>query len=144
GELLVLNDELRELIIARAPARKLKEVARANGTLPLREAAMRLVNNAETSLEEINRVPFVALQAAAHWAGARPHPCERRALGGACRRRRLVERAARGAARGARRPERGSVAGARRPVRALCAAAVERDPQDARAVGGARHSPLQH
>jgi len=60
GELLVLNDELRELIIARAPARKLKEVARANGTLPLREAAMRLVNNAETSLEEINRVTFVA------------------------------------------------------------------------------------
>jgi general secretion pathway protein E len=60
GELLVLNDELRELIIARAPARKLKEVARANGTLPLREAAMRLVNNAETSLEEIKRVTFVA------------------------------------------------------------------------------------
>ena len=60
GELLVLNDELRELIIARAPARKLKEMARAAGTLPLREAAMRLVNNGETSLEEINRVTFVA------------------------------------------------------------------------------------
>jgi general secretion pathway protein E len=60
GELLILNDELRELIIARAPARKLKEVARAAGTLPLREAAMRLVNNGETSLEEINRVTFVA------------------------------------------------------------------------------------
>ena len=60
GELLVLNDELRELIIARAPARKLKEVARAAGTLPLREAAMRLVTNGETSLEEINRVTFVA------------------------------------------------------------------------------------
>jgi len=60
GELLVLNDELRELIIARAPARKLKEVARAAGTTPLREAAMRLVDNGETSLEEINRVTFVA------------------------------------------------------------------------------------
>jgi len=60
GELLVLTDELRELIIARAPARKLKEVARAAGTLPLREAAMRLVTNGETSLEEINRVTFVA------------------------------------------------------------------------------------
>jgi len=60
GELLVLNDELRELIIARAPARKLREAARAAGTVPLREAAMRLVNNAETSLEEINRVTFVA------------------------------------------------------------------------------------
>ena len=60
GELLVLNDELRDLIIARAPARKLKEVARATGTTPLREAAQRLVNNGETSLEEINRVTFVA------------------------------------------------------------------------------------
>jgi general secretion pathway protein E len=60
GELLVLTDELRELIIARAPARKLKDLARAAGTLPLREAAMRLVNNAETSIEEINRVTFVA------------------------------------------------------------------------------------
>src|SRR4029078_4708124 len=72
GELLVLTDELRELIIARAPARKLKEVARAAGTLPLREAAMRLVTNQETSLEEINRVTFVAEQAAAPraWPGS--------------------------------------------------------------------------
>ena len=60
GELLVLNDELRELIIARAPARKLKEAARAAGTSSLREAALRLVDNGETSLEEINRVTFVA------------------------------------------------------------------------------------
>ncbi|HEX6267902.1 MAG TPA: GspE/PulE family protein, partial [Burkholderiales bacterium] len=60
GELLVLNDELRELIIARAPARKLKEAARAAGTVPLRDAAMALVNAGETTLEEINRVTFVA------------------------------------------------------------------------------------
>ncbi len=60
GELLVLNDELRELIIGRAPARKLKDAARAAGTLSLREAALRLVDNGETSLEEINRVTFVA------------------------------------------------------------------------------------
>jgi len=60
GELLVLNDELRELIIARAPARKLKDVARAAGTVPLREAAMRLVDAGETTLEEIDRVTFVA------------------------------------------------------------------------------------
>jgi general secretion pathway protein E len=60
GELLVLNDELRELIIARAPARKLKEVARAAGTVPLREAALRLVDAGETTLEEIDRVTFVA------------------------------------------------------------------------------------
>jgi len=60
GELLVLNDELRELIIARTPARKLKEAAAAAGTVPLREAAMQLVQAGETTLEEINRVTFVA------------------------------------------------------------------------------------
>ena len=60
GELLVLNDELRELIIARVPARKLKEAARTAGTVPLRDAAMALVNAGETTLEEINRVTFVA------------------------------------------------------------------------------------
>jgi general secretion pathway protein E len=60
GELLVLNDELRELIIARAPARKLKEAASAAGTVALRDAALQLVNAGETTLEEINRVTFVA------------------------------------------------------------------------------------
>jgi general secretion pathway protein E len=60
GELLVVNDELRELIIARAPARKLKDVARAAGTVPLREAALRLVDAGETTIEEIDRVTFVA------------------------------------------------------------------------------------
>jgi general secretion pathway protein E len=60
GELLVLNDELRELIVARAPARKLKEAARTAGTVPLRDAAMSLVNAGETTLEEIKRVTFVA------------------------------------------------------------------------------------
>jgi general secretion pathway protein E len=60
GELLVLNDELRELIVARAPARQLKEAARSAGTQPLREAAMQLVQAGETTLEEINRVTFVA------------------------------------------------------------------------------------
>ncbi len=60
GELLVLNDELRELITARAPARKLKDAARAAGTIPLRDAALALVEAGETTLEEINRVTFVA------------------------------------------------------------------------------------
>ncbi len=60
GEVLVLNDEIREMIVARAPARKLKEAARGAGTVPLREAALRLVQAGETTLEEINRVTFVA------------------------------------------------------------------------------------
>jgi general secretion pathway protein E len=60
GELLVMNDELRELIVARAPARALKEAARAAGSIPLRETALALVDAGETTLEEINRVTFVA------------------------------------------------------------------------------------
>jgi general secretion pathway protein E len=60
GELVVLNDELRELIVARASARSLREAARAAGTVPLRDAAMALVQAGETTLEEINRVTFVA------------------------------------------------------------------------------------
>ncbi len=60
GELLVMNDDLRELIVARAPARTLKEAARAAGSIPLRETALALVNAGETTLEEINRVTFVA------------------------------------------------------------------------------------
>jgi general secretion pathway protein E len=60
GELVVLNDELRELIVARAPARSLREAARAAGSVALRDAAMALVQAGETTLEEINRVTFVA------------------------------------------------------------------------------------
>jgi len=60
GELLVMNDELSELIVARAPVRRLKEAARTAGTLPLREAALALVRAGETTLEEANRVTFVA------------------------------------------------------------------------------------
>lgn len=60
AELLVLNDELRELIVAREPIRRLKEAAHRSGTRFLREAALDLVRRGETSLEEANRVTFVA------------------------------------------------------------------------------------
>jgi len=60
AELLLLNDELREIIVAREPIRKLKEAARRSGTRFLREAALDLVRRGETSLEEANRVTFVA------------------------------------------------------------------------------------
>ena len=59
GEILHFNDELRELIIARAPIRTIKEAARKNGTRFLREAALDLVAQGKTTLEEINRVTFV-------------------------------------------------------------------------------------
>ena len=45
---------------ARPGKRKLKDAARAAGTVPLRDAAMALVQAGETTLEEINRVTFVA------------------------------------------------------------------------------------
>ena len=60
AELLLLNDEIRELIATRAPIRKIKEAARANGTRFLRESALDMVRSGETTLQEINRVTFVA------------------------------------------------------------------------------------
>ena len=60
AELLYLNDELREKIVAREPIRVLKELAHRNGTRFLREAAVKLVRSGETTLQEINRVTFVA------------------------------------------------------------------------------------
>src|SRR5687767_6462760 len=60
AELLVLNDEMRELITSRAPVRSLKEAAARNGTRFLREAALDAVRRGETTLQEINRVTFVS------------------------------------------------------------------------------------
>ena len=60
AEVLNLNDEIRELIISRAPIRALKEAARANGTLYLRESALDLVRIGKTTLNEVNRVTFVS------------------------------------------------------------------------------------
>jgi general secretion pathway protein E len=60
AELLILNDEMRELITARAPIRALKEAAAKNGTRFLREAALDAVRRGDTTLQEVNRVTFVA------------------------------------------------------------------------------------
>lgn len=60
GELLVLNDELREAIIARAPVRQLKEMALKSGSRFLRSAAVDLVRRGETTIEEVNRVTAMA------------------------------------------------------------------------------------
>ena len=59
AEMLHLNDEIRELIVAKEPIRKIKEAARRNGTRYLRESALALVKQGETTLQEINRVTFV-------------------------------------------------------------------------------------
>ena len=60
GEILILNDQIRELIIAQQPIRLIREAARKNGTRFLRESAIDLVSRGETTLQEINRVTFVA------------------------------------------------------------------------------------
>jgi general secretion pathway protein E len=59
SEIMVLNDEIRELITAREPIRRVKEAARRQGTQFLREAALELVKAGETTLQEINRVTLV-------------------------------------------------------------------------------------
>jgi type IV pilus assembly protein PilB len=58
-ELLDLNDELRELIVAKSSAIILKKAAREAGTVFLRESAVEKVLRGETNLREINRVTFV-------------------------------------------------------------------------------------
>jgi general secretion pathway protein E len=60
GELLVLNDELREAIVTRAPARRLKELAQADGAELIRTAALDLVKRGQTTLMEANRVTALA------------------------------------------------------------------------------------
>jgi general secretion pathway protein E len=59
AEILLLTDELRELIVARAPIGQVKEAAERGGTRNLREAALALVKSGDTTLEEINRVTLV-------------------------------------------------------------------------------------
>lgn len=56
AELLVLDDELRELIVTREPVRRIKEVAHAKGTRVLRDVGLDLVRRGETTLQELNRV----------------------------------------------------------------------------------------
>ena len=60
GELLVLTDELREAIVLRAPARRLKELAVDGGSKLLRTAALDLVQRGATTLLEANRVTSLA------------------------------------------------------------------------------------
>lgn len=58
-ELLDLNDELRELIVNKAPVTRLKKAASEAGTVFLREAALDKVFRGISTLKEINRVTFV-------------------------------------------------------------------------------------
>lgn len=55
GEILILNDVIRELIVERKSIRQIKEAAARYGTNSLRDAALQLVKNGETTLEEIRK-----------------------------------------------------------------------------------------
>jgi len=59
-ELLRLTDSLRELIVAGVPLRRLRDEATRAGMRELRSVALEMVRLGETTLEEINRVTFVA------------------------------------------------------------------------------------
>jgi type IV pilus assembly protein PilB len=58
-ELLDLSDNIREMIIARKPGSEVRRAAREEGLGSLRESALRLVFDGQTTLHEINRVTFV-------------------------------------------------------------------------------------
>jgi general secretion pathway protein E len=60
GEVLRVNDEMANLIVAQAPAPVLREAAARAGMRPLRDAALDLVRAGESTLQEINRVTAVA------------------------------------------------------------------------------------
>jgi general secretion pathway protein E len=60
AEILLMDDRVRRLILDRALAGEMRDAARHNGTRFLREQALALVQQGETTLEEINRVTFVA------------------------------------------------------------------------------------
>jgi general secretion pathway protein E len=56
AEVLVLDDELREMIVQRESVRRIKEAASRKGTRLLRDAGLDLVRRGETTLGELNRV----------------------------------------------------------------------------------------
>ena len=60
AEVLLLDDALRQMIIERQPIAVVKDYARRRGLRLLRESAVDLVRQGRTTLEEINRVTFVA------------------------------------------------------------------------------------
>ncbi len=56
AELLLLDDELRDLIAGRAPMAQIKQRARQRGMVPLRVAAQQAVADGWTTSEELDRV----------------------------------------------------------------------------------------
>jgi general secretion pathway protein E len=55
-EILALDDQLRTLIAQRAPINEIRNSARHQGTRSLRDAALELARQGQTTLEEVRRV----------------------------------------------------------------------------------------
>ena len=58
-ELLALTDEIREMILAQAPASEIKQVMRNEGMRFLRDSAVEKLLSGLTTLPEINKVTFI-------------------------------------------------------------------------------------
>ena len=58
AEILVLDDELRDLIAARAPMQRIKQLARERGMQRLSDVALDLVREGATDFDELQRVMF--------------------------------------------------------------------------------------
>ena len=56
AEVLVLDDHLREMIVARAPVSALKQYAASQGMRPLLDSALQALSTGATTLEEVQRV----------------------------------------------------------------------------------------
>ena len=56
AETLAMNDKLRDQLVQRAPLSQIRQSARSDGFVSLREAAIALAWQGVTTLEEINRV----------------------------------------------------------------------------------------
>jgi len=61
-EMMLMNDEIADLVVRRAPTADVREAARANGMLLLREDGLRKILEGVTTPEEIRRVVFTAGQ----------------------------------------------------------------------------------
>ncbi len=59
AEILTLNDEIREMIVEKAPIRPIKEAAYRLGTRPLHQTSLDWATQGLTTLEEVRRVAMV-------------------------------------------------------------------------------------
>ncbi len=57
-ELMVLNEEIRDLIVKRAPLSEVREAALAAGMRPLKQDGFMKVSDGQTTIEEVMRVVF--------------------------------------------------------------------------------------